>query len=426
MATRDLAQLAKQASIPLSDCSLDARNHALMAMADALAVHADEIRAANERDLDAARQNGLDTPLLKRLVFDDAKRASVIDGLRSLAALPDPLGRVLTHTELADGLELTRVSCPIGVIGIIFEARPDAVVQISSLCLKSGNAVLLKGGSEALHTNRALATVIAEATATCGVPEHWIQLLETRTEVTEMLALNEYIDLIVPRGSNAFVKYIMEHTTIPVLGHSSGLCHLYIDSAANAEMACRIAVDAKTQAPATCNTIETLLIHQDAATALLPQLAGALRAAKVELRGDERSRAIVPDLLPATVEDWSTEYLDYILSIKVVDDISEAIDHINRFGSHHTDAIVTDDENAARLFQRRVDSADVFWNASTRFADGFRFGLGAEVGISTSKIHSRGPVGLEGLTIYKWLLDGSGQAVAPFCDGRAKFTHRPL
>ena len=426
MATKDLAQLAKQASIPLSDCDLDTRNRALLAMADALTAHAAELREANERDLAAARQNGLDQPLLKRLVFDDAKRESVVAGLRSLAALPDPLGRVLTHTELAEGLVLTRVSCPIGVIGIIFEARPDALVQISSLCLKSGNAVLLKGGSEALHTNRALTAVIAEATAECGLPAHWIQLLETRTEVTEMLALNEFIDLIVPRGSNSFVKYIIEHTTIPVLGHSSGLCHLYIDRAANAEMACRIAVDAKTQAPATCNTIETLLIHQDVAPTLLPQLAAALDAAKVELRGDERCCAIVPEMLSATAEDWSTEYLDYILSVKVVDDISEAIGHINRYGSHHTDAIVTDDAAAARLFQRRVDSADVFWNASTRFADGFRFGLGAEVGISTSKIHSRGPVGLEGLTIYKWLLDGNGQTVAPFCDGRAQFTHRPL
>ncbi len=426
MATRDLAQLAKQASIPLSDCDLDTRNRALLAMAEALIVHADAIREANERDLAAARENGLDQPLLKRLVFDDAKRESVIDGLRSLAGLSDPLGRVLTHTELAEGLELTRVSCPIGVIGIIFEARPDALVQISSLCLKSGNAVLLKGGSEALHTNRALTAVIAEATAACGLPANWIQLLETRTEVTEMLALNDFIDLIVPRGSNSFVKYIMEHTTIPVLGHSSGLCHLYVDQTANAEMACRIAVDAKTQAPATCNTIETLLIHQAVAPAMLPALAEALRNAKVELRGDERSRAIVPSLLPASAEDWSTEYLDYILSIKVVDDIDEAIAHINRFGSHHTDAIVTDDPAAARLFQRRVDSADVFWNASTRFADGFRFGLGAEVGISTSKIHSRGPVGLEGLTIYKWLLRGTGQTVAPFCDGRARFTHRPL
>ena len=361
MATLDLAQLAKQASIPLADCNLETRNQGLLAMAEALTAHADEIRAANERDLAKAREDGLDAPLLKRLVFDDAKRETVIEGLRSLAAIPDPLGRVLTHTELDQGLVLTRVSCPIGVIGIIFEARPDALVQISSLCLKSGNAVLLKGGSEALHTNRALTAAIVEATATCGVPENWIQLLETRTEVTEMLALNEYIDLIVPRGSNSFVKYIMEHTTIPVLGHSSGLCHLYIDRAANAEMACRIAVDAKTQAPATCNTIETLLIHQDAASALLPQLATTLQAAKVELRGDERSRTIVPELLPANAEDWSTEYLDYILSIKIVDDISEAIDHINRYGSHHTDAIVTDDESAARFFQRRVDSADVFW-----------------------------------------------------------------
>lgn len=239
-----------------------------------------------------------------------------------------------------------------------------------------------------------------------------------------MLRLNEYIDLIVPRGSNSFVKYIMENTTIPVLGHSAGLCHLFLDASANLEKAVAIAVDAKTQAPATCNTVETLLVHKDAASRLLPAVCDALRNAGVELRGDEMSRSIVTWMKPATEEDWSTEYLALILSVKVVDDLATAIAHINRFGSHHTDAIVTEDAAAAELFQRRVDSADVFWNASTRFADGYRFGLGAEVGISTSKIHARGPVGLEGLTIYKWLLSGQGDTVAPFADGRRAFTHR--
>ena len=310
------------------------------------------------------------------------------------------------------------------MIGIIFEARPDALVQISSLCLKSGNAVLLKGGREALHTNRILAEVIRNATEAVGLPGDWIQLLETREEVNGMLRLNEYIDLIVPRGSNSFVKYIMENTTIPVLGHSAGLCHLFLDASANLEKAVAIAVDAKTQAPATCNTVETLLVHKDAASRLLPAVCDALRNAGVELRGDEMSRSIVTWMKPATEEDWSTEYLALILSVKVVDDLAAAIAHINRFGSHHTDAIVTEDAAAAELFQRRVDSADVFWNASTRFADGYRFGLGAEVGISTSKIHARGPVGLEGLTIYKWLLSGQGDTVAPFADGRRAFTHR--
>lgn len=418
----ELAKRAKAASTPLSDTSVELRNRALLAMAEALRVHSAEIGEANGRDLEASRDLG--DALQKRLVFDEKKLRGVVDGLEALASLPDPLGRVLTRTELAEGLHLRRVTCPIGVIGIIFEARPDALVQISSLCLKSGNAVLLKGGKEALHTNRILAEVIRNATEAVGLPGDWIQLLETREEVNGMLRLNEYIDLIVPRGSNSFVKYIMENTTIPVLGHSAGLCHLFLDASANLEKAVAIAVDAKTQAPATCNTVETLLVHKDAASRLLPAVCVALRNAGVELRGDEMSRSIVTWMKSATEEDWSTEYLALILSVKVVDDLAAAIAHINRFGSHHTDAIVTEDAAAAELFQRRVDSADVFWNASTRFADGYRFGLGAEVGISTSKIHARGPVGLEGLTIYKWLLSGQGDTVAPFADGRRAFTHR--
>lgn len=418
----ELAKRAKAASTPLSDTSVELRNRALLAMAEALRAHSAEIGEANGQDLDASRDLG--DALQKRLVFDEKKLRGVVDGLEALASLPDPLGRVLTRTELAEGLHLRRVTCPIGVIGIIFEARPDALVQISSLCLKSGNAVLLKGGKEALHTNRILAEVIRNATEAVGLPGDWIQLLETREEVNGMLRLNEYIDLIVPRGSNSFVKYIMENTTIPVLGHSAGLCHLFLDASANLEKAVAIAVDAKTQAPATCNTVETLLVHKDAASRLLPAVCDALRNAGVELRGDEMSRSLVTWMKPATEEDWSTEYLALILSVKVVDDLAAAIAHINRFGSHHTDAIVTEDAAAAELFQRRVDSADVFWNASTRFADGYRFGLGAEVGISTSKIHARGPVGLEGLTIYKWLLSGQGDTVAPFADGRRAFTHR--
>lgn len=418
----ELAKRAKAASTPLSDTSVELRNRALLAMAEALRVHSAEIGEANRRDLEASRDLG--DALQKRLVFDEKKLRGVVDGLEALASLPDPLGRVLTRTELAEGLHLRRVTCPIGVIGIIFEARPDALVQISSLCLKSGNAVLLKGGKEALHTNRILAEVIRNATEAVGLPGDWIQLLETREEVNGMLRLNEYIDLIVPRGSNSFVKYIMENTTIPVLGHSAGLCHLFLDASANLEKAVAIAVDAKTQAPATCNTVETLLVHKDAASRLLPAVCDALRSAGVELRGDEMSRSLVTWMKPATEEDWSTEYLALILSVKVVDDLAAAIAHINRFGSHHTDAIVTEDASAAELFQKRVDSADVFWNASTRFADGYRFGLGAEVGISTSKIHARGPVGLEGLTIYKWLLSGQGDTVAPFADGRRAFTHR--
>ncbi len=425
MSTLELAQKAKRASIPLSDTSLELRNRALLSMGEALEAHSEEIFRENQKDLSECG-NDISDALRKRLVFNEKKLRDVVAGLQALSKLPDPLGKVLTRTELATGLNLRRVSCPIGVIGIVFEARPDALVQISSLCLKSGNAVLLKGGREALYTNRILADVIVEATEGIGIPAGWLQLLETREEVQGMLSLNDYIDLIVPRGSNAFVKHIMENTTIPVLGHAAGICHVFLDDSADADMATAIAVDAKTQAPATCNAMETLLVHKDAAARLLPGVCKALLAAGVKLRGDEKSRAIFPDMEAATEEDWSTEYLALEVSVKVVDDVQAAIDHINHYGSHHTDAIVTKNPEHASLFQRQVDSADVFWNASTRFADGFRYGLGAEVGISTSKIHARGPVGLEGLTSYKWLLEGKGQTVAPFVEGTQKFTHRPL
>lgn len=420
--TQCMAQKAKAASLPLSDSTLAARNQALRAMAQALMEHQEELLQANRKDMEGAQTLG--EALRKRLLFDQAKLQDVVAGLQALEALPDPLGQVTSRRELAEGLHLRRVSCPIGVIGMIFEARPDALVQISSLCLKSGNAVLLKGGREAFHTNRALAEVIVQATAQAGMPKDWLQLLESREEVQEMLSLNEYIDLIVPRGSNAFVRHIMENTTIPVLGHSAGVCHLYLDDSADPQMAATLAVDAKTQAPSACNAIETLLVHRKAAPSLLPPVCQALVQAGVELRGDPEARQLFPAMKPATPEDWSTEYVGLVLSVKVVADVQEAIDHINRFGSHHTDAIVTRNAQNAALFQRRVDSADVFWNASTRFADGFRFGLGAEVGISTAKIHARGPVGLEGLTIYKWLLDGNGDTVAPFAQGSRHFTHR--
>ncbi len=425
MSTKDLALRAKAASIPLAASTLDQRNSGLLAIADSLTAKFDQIVAANRLDLQAAAEANLPTPMQKRLVLDEAKLGGVIEGLRQLATLPDPLGRLMTNTEMAPGLELKRVSCPIGVIGIIFEARPDALVQISSLCLKSGNAALMKGGSEALNTNRALYTIIVEATNAVGLPADWLQLLETRTDVNEMLQCNDCIDLIVPRGSNAFVRYIQQNTTIPVLGHSDGICHTYIHGDAELQMAVSVVVDAKTQYVSACNTTETLLVHADAA-AMLPEICAALRAKKVELRGCERSRQVVPDLIPATEEDWDTEYLDYILSIKIVDTLEEAIGHINRHGSRHTEAIITKDAAAAETFLRLVDAADVFWNASTRFADGFRFGLGAEVGISTSKIHSRGPVGLEGLTIYKWQIRGNGHTVAPFASGEQSFTHRQL
>jgi glutamate-5-semialdehyde dehydrogenase len=417
------AEQARLASIKLASTSTEERNRALIAIAGALKEEAASIDAANKADLDAAESSGLATPLLKRLKFDDAKRIDCVDGIESLVSITDPLGVVHKRTELYPGLELTRVACPIGVVGIIFESRPDALVQISTLSLKSGNGCLLKGGSEARHTNRRLFEIISEAASSAGMPDGWIQLLETRDDVSAMLELDEYIDLLIPRGSNEFVRYIMDNTRISVMGHADGICHVYIDKELNIDMALNIVEDSKCQYPAVCNAVETLLVHKDIAKDFLPDMRKRLHMGRgVELRGCERTCAII-ECLPAEESDWKEEYLDTILAIKIVDSIEEAITHINRYGSGHTDAIVTSNEKAAEVFLNTVDSADVFWNCSTRFADGFRFGLGAEVGISTSKLHARGPVGLDGMMSYKWQLRGSGQTVAPFADGHMKFTH---
>lgn len=319
-----------------------------------------------------------------------------------------------------------KCTCPIGVIGVVFESRPDALVQISALCLKSGNAVLLKGGREAAETNRVLSEIIVEASVKAGVPENWMALLQTREEVTAMLALDNHIDLIVPRGSNEFVKHIMANTHIPVLGHADGICHVYVDKHAELDMAIKIAVDSKTQYVAVCNAAETLLVHRNIAGEFLPIVKTALEQKGVAIRGCERTAAVI-DVVPATETDWQTEYLDLILSIKIVDSLDEAIEHINRYGSGHTDVIVTADKQRGMRFMDYVDSADVFFNCSSRFSDGFRFGLGAEVGISTNKIHARGPVGLEGLVIYKYRLIGNGHRVADYSgDGARSFSHRRL
>lgn len=424
MTIREMGLQAKAASIRMAALEGEVKNKAILAVAEALEKHSGEIEAANRLDMAAA--GGLDKPLQKRLKYDQTKIAASIEGLRSLSALPDPVGMTQRATLLDDGLELYRVSCPIGVIGVVFESRPDALVQISTLCLKSGNAVLLKGGSEALNSNRILAKIVKEAAISAGAPDGWLQLLETRADVSEMLKLDDCIDLVIPRGSNAFVKYIMEHTSIPVMGHADGICHLYVDKDADVEMAVRLTVDAKTQYVSVCNAIETLLVHKEIAASFLPRAAEALKAKNVQLRCCERSLPYMEGAVPATEQDWDTEYLDYILSVKVVDSLDEAIEHINLHGSGHTDAIVTEAKEAASRFMALVDSADVFWNCSTRFADGFRFGLGAEVGIATGKIHARGPVGLDGLCIYKWLLKGNGQAVAPYADGTRHFKHIPL
>jgi glutamate-5-semialdehyde dehydrogenase len=426
MGIAETAKQAKKASNQLGAVKTDAKNNALAKIAKALKRNTDKIVSANKKDLAAAEKSKLAAPLLKRLKFDESKIADVVTGIESLIKLDDPVGKTLSATELDKGLELYKVSCPIGVIGVIFESRPDALVQISTLCLKSGNAVLLKGGSEAQHTNKILADTIKETGEKAGMPKGWLGLMETRAEVAEILKMDEYIDLLIPRGSNEFVRHIMNNTNIPVLGHAEGICHVYVDGEADLEMAVNIVVDSKCQYVAVCNAAETLLVDEKIAKKFLPKVKAALEEKGVELRGCKKTASIIK-VTPATEKDWSTEYLDYIISIKVVDGLDEVIEHINRYGSRHTDTIVTANKGKAKKFMDLVDSANVFWNCSTRFSDGFRYGLGAEVGISTNKIHARGPVGLEGLVIYKWKLIGSGQIVADYSGNDAKkFTHKKL
>jgi glutamate-5-semialdehyde dehydrogenase len=421
----EIAALAKTASIRLGTLARAQKDAALKAVRDALSSNAEALFAANGADLLAAESEGLSSPLLKRLRFDGKKLEEVLSGIDSLIGLPDPAGRVLAARELSPGMVLRQVSCPLGVIGMVFESRPDALVQIACLCLKSGNAVLLKGGREAARTNAALAECIRSASELSGIPRGWLHNLESREDVGAMLKLDGLVDLVIPRGSNEFVKYIMANSSIPVMGHADGVCHVYVDAAADAGMAVKVCVDSKTQYVAVCNAAETFLVHSSIAAGFLPELSKALKDKGVQMRGCERTRALI-ECLPASEEDWRTEYLDYVVSVKVVDSLQEAVDHVNRYGSHHTDAIVTADGAAAEAFMSQVDSACVFWNASTRFADGFKFGLGAEVGISTSKLHARGPVGLEGLVIYKWKLYGSGDAVADYAEGRKAFSFKEL
>ena len=425
MKIEDMAKNAKSASIVLAAAGTDEKNSALQAVAVALKARSDEIIAANNKDLEESRKNSLAEPLMKRLKFDENKIQDVTAGIQSLIGLPDPVGETRDATELDSGLELFRVSCPIGVIGVIFESRPDALVQISTLCLKSGNAVLLKGGSEAINTNRILAEIITAASESAGMPSGWIQLLETRSEVSDMLKMDSYIDLIIPRGSNEFVRYIMDNSNIAVMGHADGICHVYVDADADPDMAEAVCVDSKCQYVAVCNAAETLLVHEQIAGSFLPRIKGALEKCNVQLYGCPRTAEII-EVKPAAEDQWGTEYLDYAISVRVVSGMDQAIEHINTWGSGHTDSIVTGNRNTAARFISLVDSGNVFWNCSTRFSDGYRYGLGAEVGISTGKIHARGPVGLEGLVIYKFILMGSGQTVKEYADGTRSFTHKKL
>ncbi len=418
------AKLAKEASIKLAVLPINVKNKALSSIAGSIKNNSKKIIEANKKDLESAEKQRLNKVLIDRLKIDNNKIHEMVKEIRDVANLEDPTGKILSQTELDKGLMLYQVTCPIGVIGAIFESRPDVVTQISALCLKSGNAVILKGGSEALNSNRILIKIISEAAEKNGIPKGAVQLIETRGQVAEMLKLHEHINLIIPRGSNSFVKYVQERTKIPVLGHSEGICHIYVDKNADLSKAINICFDAKCQYPAVCNAVETLLVHKVIAEKFLPKMIKKFKEANVVMRGDEPTRNIV-DVKKATEKDWDTEYNDLILSVKMVDDVDEAIAHINRHSSKHTDAIITENKKNADKFMSLVDSASVMWNASTRFADGFRYGKGAEVGISTAKIHARGPVGLEGLVIYKYKLVGKGHIVKDYAGKNAKkFTHK--
>lgn len=422
----DVAQQTRTSARHLATLPSQVKNQALTAIAGALEAATPEILAANRADCEAAQASQIAPALYARLKLDETKLKAAIAGVRDVAKLPDPVGAVQIQRELDTGLVLKRLTCPLGVLGVIFEARPDAVVQISSLAIKSGNGVILKGGREAVHSCEALVRAIRQGLAQTPIDPAVVQLLTTREETLELLKLDQYVDLIIPRGSNSFVRFVQENTRIPVLGHADGICHLYVDRAADLAQAVVIAVDAKTHYPAACNAIETLLVHAAIAQPFLLQVGPALQQQGVELRGDEQTRALL-EMAAATEADWATEYSDLILSIKVVDSLEAAIDHINTYGSRHTEAIVTSDGAAAATFMAQVDAAGVYHNCSTRFADGFRYGFGAEVGISTQKMPPRGPVGLEGLVTYKYQLVGEGHIAATYTGAAAKpFTHRDL
>jgi len=425
MSIREDAQQMKLDAPTMAATGIDTRNDALRRVKEALIAHADVIFAANAQDLAAAQANEVAPQIVKRLRFDEHKLADVTAGIDQLVALPDPVGRATLDRELDEGLELRRVTCPIGVIGVIFEARPDALVQISTLCLKSGNCAILKGGRETANTNRVLFALIHDAAVAAGLPDGCLKQAESHADIDELLACDREVDLLIPRGSNAFVRYIMDHTKIPVMGHSDGICHMYIDVDADQGQALRLIVDAKTQYVAACNALETCLVDRAIAPVFLPRLADTCADAGVILHGGDEVQAFIP-VEPLGEDGYRHEYLAMDMTVALVDGVDAACDHINRYGSHHTDAICTTDAAHADRFCQLVDSAGVYVNASTRFADGFRYGFGAEVGISTGKIHARGPVGLDGLVTYKYVLYGHGDIVGDYASGRRHFTHRDL
>ena len=411
----EIAIKAKNASKKIATLSTEIKNKALLNIASSLKANQAKIFEANKMDLDLAKplveKEELSQSVFNRLKLDENKMRDMIQGIVDISNLEDPIGKTLLKRQLDDGLILTKKSCPIGVLGIIFEARPDVISQISSLAIKSSNAVILKGGKESVNTNKAIMEIIQEALAkTEGFPENVLTQVFTRDDVRNMLSMDKYIDLIIPRGGNNLVKFIKENTKIPVLGHADGICHIFVDASADLEKAKRVIIDAKTQYPSACNSVETILIHKD--FKYETELLKALEDADIELI--------------ATPESWHKEYSDKILSYKFVSSLEEAIEHINEFSSGHTESILTEDENNAKIFMNAVDSAGVYHNVSTRFADGFRYGFGAEVGISTNKTHARGPVGLEGLTIYKYNLEGNGDIVKDYVEGVKKFNHKDI
>ncbi|TPX59479.1 glutamate-5-semialdehyde dehydrogenase [Spizellomyces sp. 'palustris'] len=442
--TTTLAQQARLASLALQSASKNHKSAALKRIHDLLAERKDAVLEANKRDLENAKKEvdagRLSSSLYKRLDLSGGngdKYAGLLQGVLDVEQLPDPTGQVTLATRLDNDLELYRVSCPVGVLLIIFEARPEVVVQISCLAIKSGNAVILKGGKEAAHSNQELFKILQDALASLpeelSIPPTAVQLVSTRDEIATLLKLDPYIDLVIPRGSKQLVQYVQESTRIPVLGHADGLCSVYVDEDADEEKAVSVVGDSKVNYPAACNATETLLIHSHALPRVFPAIARGLIAKGVQLRLDERSQATLTaagvesaQLTIARQEDFQTEFLDLIMVVKTVDSLQEAIAHINRFGSHHTDAIVTENEANAEEFMSKVDAAGVYWNASTRFADGFRYGFGAEIGVSTNKTHARGPVGLEGLVIYKYRLYGKGHAAGSYGEGRKPYLHEPI
>jgi len=405
-----IGRQARAASNVLRSLSRSVKDAALRGIADSLRASGEHIKAENARDLEAGRAKGLSDAMLDRLALTDKRIDAMAEGLEAVAMLPDPVGDIAGQYVHPNGLRIARVRQPLGVVGIIYESRPNVTADAAGLCLKSGNATILRGGSEAIHSNIAIAKIFSAGATAAGIPEHAVQILTTtdRAAVGEMLKLDKYIDVIVPRGGKSLIARIYEESRIPVVAHLDGICHTYLHEDADPEMAKSIVLNAKLQRPGVCNAMETLLVHEAAAPMLLPEIARALREGGCELRGCPRTRQVI-DCAPATEEDWRTEYLDKILSIRVVGSFAEAVDHINEYGSHHSDAIVTENYAMAEHFLEEVDSATVYVNASTRFTDGYEFGLGAEIGISTSKLHCRGPMALEGLTSLKYVVRGAGQ-----------------